>query len=62
MISQLLKPEPELTCKHEHIVRDEFSRLPGVSRQMPGDCFCLDCHEPIAANWNGGKPVEVSDE
>jgi len=44
----------------EHlIVRDCFAALPGVQRTVPGDCWCLNCKEPIPMHWNNGNPTEA---
>ena len=47
---------------HKRVISDKFAQLLGVSRSIPGDCFCLDCKEPIAAWWNGGKPLAINGE
>ena len=44
---------------HEKVVKDRFAEVPGVSRSVPGDCFCLDCGQPIPAYWNSGHPKAV---
>lgn len=41
---------------HERVVRDQFATVPGVVRHVPGDCYCLDCREPIPAWYNAGHP------
>lgn len=46
-------------CKnneHNKVILDKFSQLQGVTRSVPGDCYCLDCKQPIPAYWNSGKP------
>jgi hypothetical protein len=55
----------ELGCAdgmHKHVVYDKFARIPGVFRIVPGDCFCLDCKQPIAAWWNHGEPIIATDK
>jgi len=44
-------------CVHKRIVLDKFSRLHGVRRTPLGNCYCLDCSQPIAADWNNGRPL-----
>jgi hypothetical protein len=48
-----------MDCQHEHVRFDFFAQLAGVSRSVPGDCFCQDCKEPIPAWWNNGKPEPI---
>lgn len=43
---------------HEKVVVDRFAKDIG-GRRTPGDCYCLDCKQPIAAWWNHGKPVAI---
>lgn len=43
------KHEPEVNEHKGHrIVKDAFAQLPGVSRSVPGDLYCLDCKCPVA--------------
>lgn len=44
---------------HNRVVQDKFSKIPGIKRMVPGDCYCLDCRECLPYNWNHGKPVPV---
>lgn len=49
-------------CKHENVMRDEFFfRMPGVVRLVPGDCYCLDCKQPVPLLWNNGRPKPVEE-
>lgn len=59
----MTEPEPkQLSRRMEHdlrmavrgmphvghaVVRDRFAELCGVVRQVPGNAYCLTCHEPI---------------
>lgn len=44
---------------HEKVVRDRFAEIPSIKRAVPGDCFCLDCGEPLPYWWNHGNPKPV---
>lgn len=46
---------------HGKIVQDQFAKLPGVRRRVPGDCYCLDCKLALPADWNGGKPKLIEE-
>jgi len=46
---------------HEKVVVDKFAKIQGVSRSVPGDCFCLDCGQPLPAWWNRGKPELITE-
>ncbi len=48
-------------CKdgtHEKVVFDHFGK-DFHARRVPGDCYCLDCKQPIPAMWNDGNPVAI---
>lgn len=50
----------ETNCANgEHLaVPDYFSRLPGVTRAVPGDVICRNCKEPLPYWWRGrAQPV-----
>lgn len=50
--------ENDCNGDHSKVVQDRFAIEIG-GRSVPGDCYCLDCEQPIAAWWNRGKPVPV---
>ena len=39
-------------CPHNRVTRDRFAPLPGVRRQIPGDCVCADCGAPVPVYWD----------
>lgn len=46
--------------EHNAVVKDAFStEIKSVIRYTPGDCYCRDCKEPIAAWWNNGSPKAI---
>lgn len=47
---------------HEKVVFDRFAKDFQGSRKIPGDCYCMDCHSPIPAWWNSGRPVAIKEE
>lgn len=52
----------ECNGDHKRVVVDSFAQLTGVGRYVPGDCYCLDCKEPLPFWWNGGKPIPADPE
>lgn len=47
---------------HESVIQDQFAQVPGARRYVPGDCYCLDCKQPLPAYWNDGHPVAIEEE
>lgn len=37
---------------YHRIIRDEFADLAGVTRTMPGDCYCITCHAPVPFDYD----------
>ena len=52
----------EQTCKdgvHKRVIKDHFSIDFKAKRFVPGDCYCLDCKQPIPVRWNGGNLIPL---
>jgi hypothetical protein len=47
---------------HNKVVFDQFAHDFKGRRLMPGDCFCLDCKQPIPAMWNNGNPAPIIEQ
>lgn len=44
---------------YHNVAFDKFGSIKGVGRTVPGDCYCIDCRELVAAWFNRGRPVPV---
>jgi len=57
------KDQMRLSCDAEgrHIVvLDTFHLLTGKVRDMPGDCYCIRCSQPVPFVFNNGAPVRCA--